>query len=294
METLSANNKKRCYVEGKVLNIDTVTFDINDINELYNMDIDITILDKNISIKDVVVRSVKMTHNNCTIKTNTWKFIQTRMVVRCNDKLLNGHLDTLKRNTLSFPLFFNLNEFDISLSLSELENKSVRIMLELESEIINKCECYLRYEYADIDTKEIKRNYICKLSYPDITVKYEKHVCNVILPFSGNIGDIIFKLNYNDLNDLNDIRVTADLYINNKLYKTVSNNGRYQPSNINWRSDEYNSKNYFAILPHIDLLNFSGSLSAIIVNPEDQLKLCIQTSCESGEIYITSLYYTVI
>lgn len=317
-----SRNSKQVF--GVNIDLKIITYDI-DIGHIINgMFVHFVPTDIIYDIRDLKIDQIElMTEDNFVIDSNSWHFIQMNLDL-FNLKLKEKHLSYLEKNELYIPLFFNINNSSLGLPMLAIGSK-LKLKISLENELSDKYKSRLVYRYNNLDTEEERRfrqvNHEYLYQVPsNLVVDFNYYNAEILLPFSGPIKWIIFKINPgSNCNQYSDLLIKADLYVNDKLHMQtdplmsfedfmtccaeLSVNDKYnmysnQHTNFKILSRRENKiknnfSNYYVMPFCLNMMEHqpSGSLS---ITSEDKLKLCIQTSCESGKIYVVSMAYQVL
>lgn len=300
--TLFTRTNKQVIGNHDTPNVITYNIDTRDI--LNRMFVHIIPLNPELDIVDLQIEKVELvTDDNFIVDANSWDFIQMNLDLFAPE-LKKNHLLYLEKNELYLPLFFNLNNVGLGLPIRAIENK-IKLRVVLKNNIGNKYRSRLVYKYNDVTGDEKRRfaqtvEIIHKYLYQcpiDLTVKFNNYASEIILPFYGANKWIIFKIecdsNYNTYH--NNLLLQADLYVNDKFYMQsdplISIEDFLSGTGGKIKFDT-NLTNYYVMPFCVNMLEHQAS-GTLMINATDQLKLCIQTACQSGSIYVVSMQYTM-
>lgn len=317
----SRNNNQ---VFDPIIDSNIITFNISKGDILNNMFVHFVPINTELfRAKDIKIEGFELTAGGNRIDYNSWNFIQMNLDL-FNPELKEKHLLCLEKNELYVPLFFNTNNPTLGFPMLALD-AVVQLKVKLKNKSSSIYESRLVYKYNNLDleeTNKFKQNaheYLYQIP-SDLIENFDDYNAEIVLPFNGAIKWIIFKIDSEMCHSNNNLLVKAELYIDDKLYmqtdplisfddfinccselrdrdKTFLSN---EDANFLDRVPRYNGRNKinnifsdYYIMPFcFNILEHQPTGSLSIRN--EKLKLCVQTSCKSGKIYVASMGYNVL
>ena len=241
--TLFTRNNKQ--VIGTQINPHTIIYDIDTGDILNRMFLHFVPINPLSFITDLKIKKIELVaDNDFIIDSNSWDFILMNMNL-FDTNLKIKYLSYLKKNELYVPLFFNLNLSGLGVPLCSIKNK-IRLHvtverlapeqspgvtveqspgLTLENNMDDQYRSRLIFKYNEITGEEKRRfeqvshEYLYQ-SPSDMIVQFDDYSSDVLLPFSGAIKWIMFKIESESgtYGGHRDLLLEADLFVNSKLY----------------------------------------------------------------------------